>query len=90
MLEFGLHCANGTGVTHGVVKNFKTKGLTKYQMMEGRHSGEGMTSVGNSGNNMWISHTAYTLTGIADNLVGSLILGDDNWSVFGGKPDDNL
>lgn len=51
-------------------------------MVEGRHSGEAMTSVGNSGNNIWLTETAYRMTQVNKDLRLALILGDDNLSIL--------
>ncbi len=51
-------------------------------MHEGRHSGEAMTSAGNSANNIHITETAYTFAKIEKYNRLALILGDDNLTIL--------
>ncbi len=62
--------------------DFKTGAKLSYNMIEGRHSGEAMTSLGNSINNIWLTHTAFRMIQVDQYLVGALILGDDNLTIL--------
>ncbi len=73
---------DSTNGSKGKVVSFKTGGLIRYKMIEGRHSGEAMTSLGNSANNIWITSTIYDELDISKWLHTALILGDDNLSIF--------
>jgi len=46
---------NHTHVTKGISIDYKTGAKLDYKLVEGRHSGEAMTSFGNSKNNEWLT-----------------------------------
>jgi hypothetical protein len=64
--------------------------MISYKMLEGRHSGEAMTSFGNSLNNIYMTEAVYRLANINNQLVGAIILGDDNLSIMKGVPEPGL
>jgi hypothetical protein len=70
--------------------DFKTGSMISYKMLEGRHSGEAMTSFGNSLNNISMTRSVYNLANISKDLVGAIILGDDNLSIMKGIPETGL
>lgn len=59
--------------------------MIKYMTSFTRKSGDANTSTGNSSINLAATYSSYKETGVFDNLILCLILGDDNISIFSRK-----
>ncbi len=82
LLRASLKAVDSRYGSIGTTINYKTGAKLGYKMVEGRHSGEAMTSTGNSGNNIWITETSYRMVKVDKYLKLALILGDDNLSIL--------